>query len=202
MITAATAHKPTRTTKTNSKLVVLSSEPVTPHQTNDDDAAVPRLPARAGHRRSPSWIASPRVTAYRIAEELLLDDIMGAWTTRLQNGELKRVDECVMSRWFPTPSMDTLEIMQSPWQGKEIFMLAFGVVVIWGCAADEERELLAWLQPFTVSPQSEADEVTREELRCVYDEQRTPKIYNDVYAFIGAVVTLCAALCCSMAIIS
>ena len=63
---------------------------------------------------------------------------------------------------------------------REIFLMDYGVVVFWGWKSrEEELEIMRLFKAIEVETMEEEDHEV-EVLQCIYDAERTPKIYNDV----------------------
>jgi uncharacterized Rmd1/YagE family protein len=173
---------PHRTTKTTEKLVWLVNGSSNPKQ----DLSVKTLEVDA-HRE----LLACRVTAYCTASEYQTEKMNNYW---IKKGAVRveRFDECSYCL-YTQPSMrrarssnflldnvihQRIETLNSR-ATREMFIMNYGVIVLWGFTRIEEEAILSQIVPFEIE-KLKGDEVEIEEFLCSYDPEHKEKIYNDM----------------------
>lgn len=172
--------EPTRTTKTNPKLVIFPESGV------DLSSQVEYSSSRTG---AEDFLCNARrVTAYLTAESLKLRDLQFFLNTfRINNGvEPKRYDEVLYSPFYFNNHNETSknnacleEHVASQLPIGEIFYFDYGVTVIWGFEESQELQILTDLKQFQVSPIG-AEHIEIEAFKFCHNPDLPPRLVNDV----------------------
>ncbi|EPZ33478.1 DUF155-domain-containing protein [Rozella allomycis CSF55] len=187
---------PTRTTKTNQKLVVFPEEPE-PSIEKEKEISETIQPL---HLR--------RVSAYCIANSIDLTKVRELLESRRKSLDIqtRRIDEVLYCPFFPgllsyfTLLMndnfsETDRLIPEPeffpeskpefkdMNGKvdegDLFIFDYGVIVFWGLSESEERSILKELDPFCIEALPTKD-IEVETLKYRYDAINTPRIFDDI----------------------
>lgn len=177
--------EPTRTTKTNQKLVVF------PEAAEGETLMEPAIVEGELQAQRTQHQSLRRVTAYLTAEGYdlrRLQEHLGQ--KKAQWGiNIRRYDEVLYTPYSfadataelssddERTTLETAVASQKPIG--EVFYFDYGVVVIWGLGREEEERIMTELHPFERDPLA-ADEEELEEFQFLHDPARPPRLFNDV----------------------
>lgn len=175
--------EPTRTTKTNPKLVLFPDSGVDLSSIIDYSANI--RPEHDGD----GLLELRRVTAYLTAESFNLRDIHAYLCNERRNNGVdpKRYDEVLYTPFYFQSNKTGVQnnhgylehAVASSLPVGEVFYFDYGAVVIWGLDETQEQQLLLDLKPFERMPLS-SENVEIEAFQFCHNPELPPRLVNDV----------------------
>lgn len=173
--------EPTRTTKTNPKLVLFPDSGV------DLSSQTEYSVSRSGFEKSHITNVR-RVTAYLTAESLKLRELQNFLLNSRSNNAVdpKRYDEVLYTPFYFNLNGDLCKDASSLQENVasqlpigEVFYFDYGVTVIWGLEESQELQILNDLKRFEVTPII-LENVEIEAFKFCHDPDLPPRLVNDV----------------------